>query len=237
MAGRVLLDGKPVIKAGQAVKAGAAITLTQPDRYVSRGGEKLDGALNDLKLDPHGAVCLDVGASTGGFTDCLLQKGAKRVYAVDVGTHQLADSLRTDPRVLSFEKTHILDFKLNDSPPVQGGGGGRATSPHPPLPLDGGGISIVTIDVSFISLKKVLPKIKELAAAGADVLAMVKPQFEVGAKFLKKGVVRDESVQKRAVEEIIAFAKGLDFEYVSQAPSRLKGPKGNQEYFIHLKKK
>lgn len=214
LAGRVTVDGKPVIKAGQNIKPESKVVLTQGERFVSRGGEKLEGALTDLNLSPNERACLDIGASTGGFTDCLLQHGAERVYAVDVGTHQLADSLRTNPRVVSVEKTHILDFDK---------------------PADD--LRFIVIDVSFISLKNILSKIRDLAADGADVLAMVKPQFEVGPQFLKKGVVRDAAVQQRAVDDIIAFAKGLDFEYVSQIPSRLKGPKGNQEYFVHLKKK
>jgi 23S rRNA (cytidine1920-2'-O)/16S rRNA (cytidine1409-2'-O)-methyltransferase len=214
LAGRVTVDGKAVIKAGHGIKPTSNVQVTQGERFVSRGGEKLEGALTDLALSPTGRVCLDVGASTGGFTDCLLQHGAERVYAVDVGTHQLADSLRSNPRVVSIEQKHILDYEK----PAED-------------------LSFVVIDASFISLKNILAKIHQLAARGADILAMVKPQFEVGPQFLKKGVVRDTAVQHRAVDEIIAFAKELDFEYVSQTLSRLKGPKGNQEYFVHLKKK
>jgi 23S rRNA (cytidine1920-2'-O)/16S rRNA (cytidine1409-2'-O)-methyltransferase len=187
------------------------VHLTQPDRYVSRGGEKLEGALNDLNISVKDAVCIDVGASTGGFTDCLLQHGAKSVVALDVGTHQLADSLRADPRVLSIEQKHVLEFDPKNT------------------------FQVITIDVSFFSLRNILGKIKELAAPGAQILALVKPQFEVGPKFLKKGIVRDEKVQKKAVDDIIAFAEGLQFQYVSQTPSRLKGPKGNQEYFVYLR--
>lgn len=205
------MDDKIVNKAGELIKPGAVVELIQPARYVSRGGEKLEGALKDFDLSPQNNICLDIGASTGGFTDCLLQYGAKVVYAVDVGTRQLDDSLRNDPRVRSIEQMHITEFKSDEK------------------------FEFITIDVSFISLKKVLPKVKELAAPGSKIVALVKPQFEVGAKFLKKGVVRDLDVQKGAVDDIIAFAKGLDFEYVAQAPSHLKGPKGNQEYFVYLR--
>ncbi len=209
------VNGKPDLKAGHTIKLDSIVALTPGERYVSRGGDKLAGALLDLNLSVSGVVGLDVGASTGGFTDCLLQNGAIKVYAVDVGTHQLADSLRIDPRVVSMEQTHILDVQ-----PAQ----------LEPLP------SLAVIDASFISLKNILAKVAELTTPGGTILAMVKPQFEVGSKYLKKGVVRDEAIQKQAVDDIIAFAQDLDFEYVAQAPSRLKGPKGNQEYFIHFKK-
>jgi len=214
LAGVVQVGGKIVSKPGTPVIEDSRIEIIKPQLYVSRGGEKLAGALDDFHLNPAGLICLDVGASTGGFTDCLLQRGAQKVIAVDVGKGQLMDSLRRDARVVSMEKTHILELD-------------PASLERKP--------GLITVDVSFISLKRVLPKVKMLLPEGGTILALVKPQFEVGAKFLKKGVVRDEEIQKQAVREIIEFAKTLDLECVGQAPSKLKGPKGNQEYFILLK--
>lgn len=220
LAGQIKVNGHIITKSGELISPTEKIDLIKGPRYVSRGGEKLEGALKDFNLDVKDRICLDVGASTGGFTDCLLQRGAKLVYAIDVGTHQLNDSLRTDSRVVSIENTHIRDLK--------GHGGAWHSDASLPAP------NLCVIDVSFISLKKVLPKIKELMPASSTVIALVKPQFEVGAKFLKKGVVRSEELQKQVVGEIVQFAQSLQFHYVASAPSHLKGPKGNQEYFVHL---
>lgn len=214
LAGQVKVRGEQVRKVGLTLPVDANIQLIAGPPFVSRGGEKLEGALEDFKLIPDNKVCLDVGSSTGGFTDCLLQKGARLVYSIDVGRRQLADSLRNDYRVRSMEEIHILEVKP------------ELLNPQP---------NFCVIDVSFISLKKILGHIKSLMGAGSPVLAMVKPQFEVGAKFLKKGVVREVEVQKRAVDDVIQFAKAEGFYYFDQSPARLKGPKGNQEYFVFLK--
>ena len=214
MAGQVRVGDAIVRKIGTQVPLDQPIALIAGPKYVSRGGEKLEGALDDFQLSPEGRVCIDVGASTGGFTDCLLQRGAAQVIAVDVGKGQLDISLRNDPRVISLEETHILHLGADRF-------GSRPT--------------FGVIDASFISLKNILAHVKSLMAEGGTLLAMVKPQFEVGPKLLKKGVVRTEEARVAAVEDVIQFAKQQGFHYLSQAPAKIKGPKGNQEYFIHLK--
>lgn len=214
MAGKVKVEGEIARKAGVTVHRAKTIELLSAPRYVSRGGDKLEGALLDFGVSPRGFACLDVGASTGGFTDCLLQHGAKIVYAVDVGRGQLDVSLRRNPNVHVIEKTHAKDIRADQMP-------------EPP--------AFVTVDVSFISLKKVLPPIKSLLEAGATVLPLLKPQFEVGPRHLKKGVVRSEETRTRCILNMTTFLKGAGFEVLGRAPSRLKGPKGNQEYFLHLK--
>jgi 23S rRNA (cytidine1920-2'-O)/16S rRNA (cytidine1409-2'-O)-methyltransferase len=156
---------------------------------------------------------LDVGSSTGGFTDCLLQRGDEKVFANDVGTHQLDDRLRINPRVVVMEERHILDVQSTD------------LSPQP---------NFAVVDVSFISLTRILNKVNSLIAPHSSVVALVKPQFEVGPKFLKKGVVRSEEKQKEAVQSVKEFAHAAGFEVRGESPSCLKGPKGNQEYFLHL---
>ncbi len=213
LAGQVRVDGQPVVKVGQQVQLEKRIDLIAGPRYVSRGGDKLEGALLDLKLSPSGRVGLDVGSSTGGFTDCMLQNGATKVYAVDVGRAQLSDVLKKDTRVVSMEETHIRDLSS------------ERLDPKP---------TFVTIDVSFISMTQVLPSVRALVPSGSIVLAMVKPQFEVGPKHLRKGVVVSDEVRAQAVTDVVAFAKREGFYYHGQAPSRLKGPKGNQEIFLHL---
>ncbi len=203
-----------VLKVGTRIPVDAAVSLIAPPRFVSRGGDKLAGALTDLAVSPNGRVCIDVGSSTGGFTDCLLQAGAQFVTAVDVGRGQLIESIKKHPRVKSFEETHILHF-------------GSSQMERKP--------DLAVIDVSFISLKKILPHIKTLVSSNGEILALVKPQFEVGSRFLKKGVVKSVEVQKQAVDDIVHFALDQGFTYLGQSMSKLKGPKGNQEYFIHLK--
>jgi 23S rRNA (cytidine1920-2'-O)/16S rRNA (cytidine1409-2'-O)-methyltransferase len=215
MAGAVLVDGRPVDKAGALVDEGARIELRGDDNpYVSRGGLKLEGALADLGVAVAGKVVLDVGASTGGFTDCCLQRGARRVFAVDVGTNQLDFKLRRDPRVLSLERTNA-----------------RAIAPAMfPEPAD-----LAVIDVSFISIALVLgPALACLTPVG-EIVAMVKPQFEAGReKVGKGGVVRDPAVREEAIARVIACAAGLGLECAGRADSRLLGPKGNQETFVRL---
>jgi 23S rRNA (cytidine1920-2'-O)/16S rRNA (cytidine1409-2'-O)-methyltransferase len=213
LAGQVRVDGALVTKVGQQVSLEKRIDLISGPRYVSRGGDKLAGALIDCNVSPKGRVCLDVGSSTGGFTDCLLQNGAVKVYAVDVGRAQLADALKKDTRVVSMEELHIRDLAVERLDPVP---------------------TFCTIDVSFISLTQVLPSVKALLPPNSAVLAMVKPQFEVGAKFLRKGVVVSDEIRAQAVETVAEFAKREGFYYHGQALSHLKGPKGNQEIFLHM---
>lgn len=213
ISGRVFVDQKKVDKVGTLINSENILSLAKRQTYVSRGGEKLAGALKDLEIDVNGHVCMDVGSSTGGFTDCLLQHGAKLVFAIDVGRAQLIQSLKEHPKVISMEQTHIRDV----SPELLN-----------PIP------TLAVIDVSFISLKKVLPKVKMLVSKDATIVAMMKPQFEVGPQFLKKGVVRSEAVQKDTLLNMIQFCKENGFIVINSAPSKLKGPKGNQEIFIHL---
>ncbi len=215
LAGRVLVDGVPVTKAGALVAAEAEITLKPAPAYVSRGGEKLAAALDHFGVAPKGLVSLDAGASTGGFTHVLLLRGAARVYAVDVGYGQLDQSLRQDPRVAVLERTNIRLLA-------------KEAIPEP--------IDLVTLDLSFISLTMVLPKILEFLAPGGAILALVKPQFEVGkGKVGKGGVVRDPKLQQEAVDKVSQVARNLGLEVSPAFPSPLKGPKGNQEYFLLLK--
>ncbi len=213
--GRVLVDDVPVEKPGTRVREGAAIRVRGRERpFVSRGGEKLAGAIQDLGIDPTGLACLDLGASTGGFTDCLLRSGAERVVAVDVGYGQLDAALRADPRVLVLERTNA---RLMEPSAVPG-------------PVD-----LVTIDVSFISATLLLPRLPELAP-GADVLVLVKPQFEVGRDQVGKGgVVRDEALRAAAVDRVRRSAEALGYRQEGQADSRLPGPKGNREIFLWLR--
>jgi len=213
-AGKVLVDDTPIDKPGTRIAADATLRVRGDDRrFVSRGGEKLAGALADLGIDPSGRVCLDLGASTGGFTDCLLKAGARHVHAVDVGYGQLDLRLREDPRVTVFERTNARHLD------------GGSFDPRPDL---------VTIDVSFISVRLILPVIaRELA--GSEWLVMVKPQFEVGRERVGKGgVVRDPALRAEAVAQVVACAVTLGWELVGQAESRLPGPKGNREVFVRF---
>jgi 23S rRNA (cytidine1920-2'-O)/16S rRNA (cytidine1409-2'-O)-methyltransferase len=217
LSGIVMVAEERVDKAGAMVATDAEIRLRGEDHpYVSRGGVKLKGALNAFDIDVAGLVALDVGASTGGFTDCLLQAGAKKVYAVDVGYGQFAWKLRKDERVVLFEKTNIRFF-------------------------DGRGIEdtvdIATVDTSFISLKLVLPRVVSLIGEKAFILALIKPQFEVGkGEVGKKGVVTDPAAHERVIEDITAFCRGLQLEASGICESPLSGPAGNREFFIYLKK-
>jgi 23S rRNA (cytidine1920-2'-O)/16S rRNA (cytidine1409-2'-O)-methyltransferase len=215
-AGRVLVDDTPVDKPGTRVADAAMLRLRGEARaFVSRGGEKLAGALDAFGVDPAGRDCLDVGASTGGFSDCLLQRGARRVIAVDVGYGQLAARLRADPRVHVLERTNARHLE-------------PAQLPHP--------VSLATLDVSFISARLILPALAR-CAPDADWLAMVKPQFEVGAERVGKGgVVRDDALRAEAADAVAAAAAALGFRERARADSVLPGPKGNREIFLHLAK-
>jgi 23S rRNA (cytidine1920-2'-O)/16S rRNA (cytidine1409-2'-O)-methyltransferase len=210
-AGRVTADGVVVRKAAAEVSPEAVIAAEPEHPYVSRGGVKLAGALDHFGLDVTSRVCLDVGASTGGFTEVLLKRGARRVYAVDVGTCQLHPRLRGRGDIVSIEQTDI-----------------RALDPARLLePPD-----FAAVDVSFISLKLVLPSVGKLLAARAQILALIKPQFEASRSHLKKGIVRDESVHKAVCEDIGAFAASLGWSIGGVVASALRGGDGNQEYFI-----
>jgi len=214
LAGQVLVDDAVVDKAGTRIPEDRPIRVRGQDHpYVGRGGVKMAGALEDLGVDPAGLVCLDVGASTGGFTDCLLQAGAKRVVAVDVGTNQLAHKLRVDPRVDVHEKTDIRVVT-------------RA--------LLGAAVDLAVVDASFISLRLVLPPLRDLLDPGARALALVKPQFEVGRDQVGRGgVVRDDDARGAAVDSVIEIARGLGFEAMGRAESRIAGAKkGNREVFV-----
>jgi 23S rRNA (cytidine1920-2'-O)/16S rRNA (cytidine1409-2'-O)-methyltransferase len=203
------LDRKP----GDLVASSIVVAVEAPEPYVSRGGHKLAAALDAFGIDPTGQVCLDVGASTGGFTDVLLQRGARRVYALDVGRGQLAEALRRDPRVVSMERTNARALTAS-------------TLPEP--------ISLATIDVSFISLDKVLGPITTTLAAGADIVALVKPQFEAGKGRTDHGVVRDPSIHREVLERVVLAAREVGLGTRAVVASPLTGPDGNREFLVHL---
>jgi 23S rRNA (cytidine1920-2'-O)/16S rRNA (cytidine1409-2'-O)-methyltransferase len=205
-------------KAGDLVDPGVSLELVESAPFVSRGGEKLAAALDAFGVDPLGRVCLDVGSSTGGFTDCVLQRGASRVYALDVGHGQLAASLRANPRVVSMERTHAR--RLDPADPE-----------HVRLPEQP---TLAVVDVSFISLERVLGPATAQLAPGADIVALVKPQFEAGPRAAVHGVVRDPLVHRAVVERIRAHATSLGLRVADEVESPLLGPAGNREFFLHL---
>jgi 23S rRNA (cytidine1920-2'-O)/16S rRNA (cytidine1409-2'-O)-methyltransferase len=215
MSGAVLVNNTPVDKPGALIDPSATLVCKQPESpYVSRGGLKLEHALKTLQLDINGNICLDVGASTGGFTDCLLKFGAKTVHAVDVGYGQLDWKLRQDPRVIVIERTNIRYIP----------------SDLLPEPFD-----IITIDVSFISLKIVIPAVLPFLKKGGKVLALIKPQFEVGKGFVGKGgVVKDPGVHQAVINELSDFFSELGLICIQVVPSPILGPKGNKEFMIYL---
>jgi 23S rRNA (cytidine1920-2'-O)/16S rRNA (cytidine1409-2'-O)-methyltransferase len=215
LAGRVQVDGATADKCGAIVRDDQAVTIKAAKRpFASRAGEKLDGAIEDLGVTVAGAVALDVGASTGGFTDCLLRRGAARVYAVDVGERLIDERLRNDPRVVVIERVNFRHAAPDLLPE-------KAT--------------LATVDVSFISLRYILVPLAGMLAPGAVVLAMVKPQFEVGREAVGKGgVVRDEALRARAVDDVAAFAGANGYRVAGRAESRVAGPKGNREVFLRL---
>ncbi|MEO7118318.1 MAG: TlyA family RNA methyltransferase [Candidatus Limnocylindrales bacterium] len=223
MAGHVRVGagdgGRTDRKPGELVAGDVAIHVIKPAPFVSRGGEKLVGALDAFGVDPRGRVCLDVGASTGGFTDALLQRGATRVYALDVGRGQLAESLRGDARVVSLERTHAR--RLDPADPA------AIAIPDP--------VTLAVIDVSFISLTRVLAPVVAAVQPGAEIVALVKPQFEAGPKDVPKGVVRDAAVQVAAIARVRAYAEGLGLTVTGEIESPLVGPSGNHEWFLHLR--
>jgi len=219
LAGQVRVDGVVVSKAGTPVKPDAAVTLDQRDHpYVGRGGVKLAHALETFGIAVEDRLALDVGASTGGFTDVMLRRGARRVVALDVGHGQLDWKLRTDPRVVVLEKINA-----------------RTLTPEQ-LPEDARRFDLVTMDVSFISVRQVLPALLPVLAPGADLVVLVKPQFEAGREEVGKGgLVRDAAVQARTVEDVTAAANALGLTRVAAVESPITGTEGNREFFLHLR--
>jgi 23S rRNA (cytidine1920-2'-O)/16S rRNA (cytidine1409-2'-O)-methyltransferase len=217
LAGEVRVDGERTDKAGTSIAIDAQIEVTsRAQKFVSRGGVKLEGALADFKIDPKGRICLDIGSSTGGFTDCLLSHGAARVYAVDVSMEQLDWKLRQDPRVVRIEQNaRELDGEE--------------------LPQKAG---IVVIDVSFISVGKVLAPALSEAEENADILILIKPQFELSREEIPPGgVVTDEKLHEKAIVKVRQEVASLGLAFLSLQPSHLLGAEGNQEYFLHARKK
>jgi 23S rRNA (cytidine1920-2'-O)/16S rRNA (cytidine1409-2'-O)-methyltransferase len=215
MSGLVLVDGKTADKPGQRIKENAKVEIKEPFRYVSRGGYKLEHALERLGLSVEDFTVLDVGSSTGGFTDCLLQKGAKRVYAVDVGKAQMDQKLRQDPRVVLYEETDAREL----------------TEKHIPEKVD-----LITMDVSFISSKKLLPVVVKFLKEEGFLLVLVKPQFELPPKFVKKGVVKDDEKKAQAVLDVANFLKDLGFSVLRVIKAKPRGTKGNEEFFLFAKR-
>ena len=217
MSGNVFVDGQREDKAGTSFPEKVNIEVKgQSMKYVSRGGYKLEKAIEQYGVSVQDKVCMDVGSSTGGFTDCMLQNGAKKVYAVDVGTNQLAWKLRQDDRVVSMEKTNIRYLEPDQIADT---------------------IAFASIDVAFISLTKVLVPVRNLLEDKGEVVCLIKPQFEAGRdKVGKKGVVRDKSVHLEVIEQVTDFARQIGFLPLKLDYSPIKGPEGNIEYLLHIRK-
>ncbi len=212
--GKVRVDGEPVDKPGRMISLQAHIEITAPLPYVSRGGIKLAAALDAFQINPAGWICADVGASTGGFTDCLLQRGAARVFAIDVGYGELAWSLRSDPRVVVLERTNARYLSA--------------------LPGDIR-VNLVTVDVSFISLRLILPVVKNWLVPDGRVIALIKPQFEAGRAQVKRGgVVKDPIIHREVLWNTLAFALDLGLSPQGVIPSPIRGPAGNVEFLAYL---
>lgn len=213
-AGSVQVAGQRIIKPAHACNPDVQIEVRAKPRFVSRGGEKLEGALAEFKIDVSGLTVIDVGASTGGFTDCVLQRGAQRVYAVDVGKGQLHWDLRQDPRVIVMEKVNARELTSSQFPEA---------------------LTFAVMDVSFISLTKVIPAVRDLLESGSQLLTLVKPQFEAGrAQVERGGVVRDSEVHAAVIDKIRDFGtREAELECLGVAQSVLKGPAGNIEFFMH----
>jgi 23S rRNA (cytidine1920-2'-O)/16S rRNA (cytidine1409-2'-O)-methyltransferase len=215
MGGSVFVNNQVQYKPSVLVADEDIIEIKNINPYVSRGGLKLESALRAFNIDVKGYICLDIGASTGGFTDCMLQKGAVKVYSVDVGSGQLHYKLRNDKRVINIENVNFRYFDdalLKDK------------------------VDFTTIDISFISLDKILPTVYKTICENGSVLAMIKPQFELEPSEIKKGVVRDEKLRQKAISKIKNFALNLGFKIISEVDSELKGLKGNLEHFVLLEK-
>ncbi len=219
LAGDVRVDGQPATKAGTAVARDADVTLTVPDHpYVGRGGLKLAHALDTFGISVQGRIALDIGASTGGFTDVMLQRGGARVVALDVGHNQIDWKLRTDPRVVVLERVNARNLAADQ------------------LPVDARAFDLVTIDVSFISLRHILPVLPPLLRPGADIVALVKPQFEAGRTEVGKGgIVRDAAIRARVVEDVTAAADALGLTRAGLTESPITGMEGNTEFLMHLR--
>lgn len=217
MAGQIFVDNQKADKCGDTYDENADIELRgQTLKYVSRGGLKLEKAMEQFDLDLSGKICMDIGASTGGFTDCMLQNGAKKVYSVDVGYGQLAWKLRNDERVVNLERTNMRKVTREQVPDV---------------------IDFFSMDVSFISIKLLLPVARELMGDNAEAVCLIKPQFEAGkGKVGKKGVVRDSKVHVEVVKDIYDFCLNNGFDVLHTDFSPIKGPQGNIEYLIHIRK-
>jgi len=217
MAGNVFVDNEREDKAGASFKDDCVIEVKGNTlKYVSRGGLKLEKAIDSFGIDLQNTICMDIGASTGGFTDCMLQNGAKKVYAVDVGYGQFAWKLRQDERVVCMEKTNIRYVTPEDIPDV---------------------LDFASVDVSFISLTKVLAPAKELLAEKGEMVCLIKPQFEAGRENVgKKGVVREKSVHEEVIEKVISYAREIGFSILNLDFSPVKGPEGNIEYLVYIKK-
>lgn len=217
MAGRVFTGDSRIDKPGTQVRTDLELSIKQGQTYVSRGGDKLAGALEDLSLWPVGAVCVDVGASTGGFTDCLLQRGASKVYAVDVGQAQLAEKLRRDPRVVCREGVNARYLVASDFDE----------------PIDW-----VVVDASFIGIEKLTGAISQIVRPGGLLVALVKPQFEAGREQVRrgKGVIRDPEVRRAAIDQAVRAVRDAGFALLGQCDCRVPGPKGNVEHFLSARR-
>ena len=217
MSGIVFVEGQREDKAGTRFDSDVDIELRgETSKYVSRGGLKLEKAIEKYKLDLKGKICMDVGSSTGGFTDCMLQNGAKKVYAIDVGTNQLAWELRNDDRVVVMEQTNARYLQPGDLKDL---------------------IEFASIDVSFISLTKILLAVKNLLIDDGEVVALIKPQFEAGRdKVGKRGVVRDKKIHEQVIKEVSAYSSSIAFDCLDLDYSPITGPKGNIEYLLYLRK-
>ena len=218
MEGKVYVNNQKADKAGDQVSEKDKVELRgETLKYVSRGGLKLEKAIKSFPINLEGLVSMDIGASTGGFTDCMLQNGAAKVYAVDVGYGQLAWKLRTDERVVNMERTNIRYVTPEDI---------------------GQQLDFASVDVAFISLKLVLPVANKLLREDGEIVALIKPQFEAGRQNIgKKGIVKDEKVRKQVVNDVIEFAKLSGFEYIAHTDSPITGADGNKEFLLHLKVK
>lgn len=217
LAGQVFSGTERVEKAGQLLPSDAPLRVVEPERFVSRGGYKLEGALKALAVDVAGRVCVDVGASTGGFTDCLLQSGARKVYAVDVGENQLAQRLRDDARVVVLDRTNARYLEMT----------------HFAEPLE-----VAVVDASFIGIEKLLPSLARILPLGASLLALIKPQFEAGRREATRarGVIRDAALRAQLIEQARARVAEHGFDLLGGADSALPGPKGNVEYFVYARR-
>jgi len=220
MKGLVFVNNKKIIKAGTFIDSSSQIEVVSDNHnYVSRGGIKLEKALNDFNVCVSDRVCLDIGASTGGFTDCLLQKGAKLVYSIDVGYGQLASKLRNDSRVICVEKTNIRYFR-----------------PELLYKINSPKATLAVIDVSFISLLKVIIPIANLLEDKKEIICLVKPQFEAGQKYVKKGVVRSDDIRLQVLNDLCRSMENIGFNILNTTESPIKGRKGNKEFFLFLNK-